>query len=322
MKLLLLGANGQVGRELRRALAPLGELTAASRDGQLSDGSPGECADLAQADTVSALLDRLQPDVIVNAAAYTAVDRAEDEPELAQRVNADAVGELGRWAAMHHALVVHYSTDYVFDGSNTRPWREDDAVAPLGVYGRSKLAGEQSLRDSGCDHLILRTAWVYAAHGHNFLRTMLRLGGERERLAVVDDQHGTPTSAALIADVSAKILQHLSTLDAQQRQAHLGTFHLVAGGETTWCGFARAIMARGVAAGLLERAPQVDAIDSAQFPTKAKRPANSVLDTTRLRETFDITLPSWQQGLDQVIAELAPDRALQGASHDSSSDSA
>lgn len=303
--MLLLGANGQVGRELRRALAPLGELTAASRDGELSDGSHGERADLAQSDTLPVLLDRLQPDIIVNAAAYTAVDRAEDEPELAQRVNADAVGALGRWAAAQQALVVHYSTDYIFDGSATRPWREDDAVAPLGVYGSSKLAGEHALRASGCDHLILRTAWVYAAHGHNFLRTMLRLGGERERLAVVDDQHGTPTSAALIADVSASMLQQISTLDAQQRHAHLGTFHLVAGGETTWCGFARAIMTRGVAAGLLKRAPRVDAIDSAKFPTKAKRPAWSVLDTTRLRETFDITLPSWQHGLDAVIAELS-----------------
>jgi dTDP-4-dehydrorhamnose reductase len=304
MKLLLAGANGQVGHELRRALAPLGEVVAATRDGTLDDDGVCERADLAQPETLVALLDRVRPDVIVNAAAYTAVDRAEDEAALAMRVNGEAVGVFGQWAAAHGARVVHYSTDYVFDGNATRPWREDDAVAPLGVYGRSKLAGERALRDSGADHLLFRTAWVYAARGHNFLRTMLRLGAERERLSVVDDQRGTPTPAALIADVTAAALKHwLDGNDATQR-ALKGTYNLVATGETTWCGFARAIMQRAATAGLLARAPEVAAISSAEFPTPAQRPAYSVLDTTRLRETFGIALPTWQHGLDAVIAEL------------------
>jgi dTDP-4-dehydrorhamnose reductase len=242
--------------------------------------------------------------VIVNAAAYTAVDRAEDEAALAMRVNGEAVGVFGQWAAAHGARVVHYSTDYVFDGNATRPWREDDAVAPLGVYGRSKLAGERALRDSGADHLLFRTAWVYAARGHNFLRTMLRLGAERERLSVVDDQRGTPTPAALIADVTAAALKHWLDGNDATRRALKGTYNLVATGETTWCGFARAIMQRAATAGLLARAPEVAAISSAEFPTPAQRPAYSVLDTTRLRETFGIALPTWQHGLDAVIAEL------------------
>jgi dTDP-4-dehydrorhamnose reductase len=304
MKLLLAGANGQVGHELRRALAPLGEVVAATRDGMLDDGSACECADLAQPQTLVALLDRVRADVIVNAAAYTAVDRAEDEAGLAMRVNAEAVGVLGQWAAAHGAQVVHYSTDYVFDGNATRPWREDDAVAPLGVYGRSKLAGEQALRGSGAGHLLLRTAWVYAARGRNFLRTMLRLGAERDALKVVDDQRGTPTPATLIADVTAAVLRRWLDADRERQRALAGTYHLVAGGETTWCGFASAIMQRAVSAGLLPRAPDIVAIGSADFPTPAQRPAYSVLDTTRLRATFGIELPTWQHGLDAVIADL------------------
>lgn len=305
MKLLLLGANGQVGRELRRTLPLLGEVVAASRDGALADGSHGEAADLSQPSGLSALFDRVRPDVIVNAAAYTAVDRAEDEPELATRVNAEAPAVIGAWAAVHGASVVHYSTDYVFDGQGTRPWREDDPTAPLGVYGRSKLAGELALGDSGADHMIFRTAWVYAAHGHNFLRTMLRLGAERERLEVVDDQRGTPTPAALIAGVTATALRRwLDESDAESSVPD-GTYHLVAAGETSWCGFARAIMERVVQAGLLAHAPDVVPIASADFPTRAQRPAWSVLDTTRLRDTFGIELQPWEHGLDTVIAELA-----------------
>lgn len=304
MKLLVTGANGQVGRELRRALAPLGEVIASSRDGHLHDGGQGETADLAQPQTLADLLDRVQPDVIVNAAAYTAVDRAESEPELAQRVNAEAVTALAQWAAAHNALMVHYSTDYVFDGQNNRPWREDDPVAPLGVYGASKLAGEQALRDSGAAHFLFRTAWVYAAHGHNFLKTMLRLGAERDRLTVVNDQHGTPTPASLIADVTATVLGQWHVSDAATRAAQTGTYHLVADGHTTWCGFARAIMREAAAMGLLPRAPQVDAISSAEFPTPAQRPAWSVLDTSRLREVFGIELPDWEEGLQSVLADV------------------
>lgn len=301
MKLLLLGANGQVGRELRRALAPLGDVVAATRNGRLFDGGRGEMADLAQPDTLSALLDRVQPQIIVNAAAYTAVDRAEDEPELAHVVNAEAVGVLGQWAAAHDALVVHYSTDYVFDGSQPIPRKEGDSVAPLGVYGASKLAGEEALRESGAHHQLFRTAWVYAAHGKNFLRTMLRLAAERERLTVVDDQHGTPTSAGLIANVTATAIGRWQAADTTDRASLEGTFHLVAEGATTWCGFARAIVQQAVNAGLLERAPEVVAVTSAQFPTRAQRPAFSILDTTRLRTTFGIDLPSWQDGLVDVM---------------------
>ncbi len=282
-----------------------GELIVATRDGRLDDGGRGEAADLSRPDTLPALLDRVRADVIVNAAAYTAVDRAEDEPELAQRVNAEAVGVLARWAAANDALLVHYSTDYVFDGKDPTPRREDDASAPLGVYGASKLAGEEALRASGAHHLLLRTAWVYSAHGHNFLKTMLRLACERERLDVVDDQHGTPTPAHLIADVTAAALRQWRRTDEGTRAALEGTFHLVAEGRTTWCGFARAIMQRAVAAGLLARAPQVAGIASDAYPTRARRPAWSILDTTRLRAAYGIALPPWQQGLDRVIAELA-----------------
>ena len=220
------------------------------------------------------------------------------------RVNAEAVAVLAQWAAAHDVTMVHYSTDYVFDGQNSRPWREDDPVAPLGVYGASKLAGEQALRDSGAAHFLFRTAWVYAAHGHNFLKTMLRLGAERERLGVVDDQHGTPTPAGLIADVTATVLDQWRNGDASTRANLPGTYHLVASGDTTWCGFARAIMREATAIGLLPRAPQVDAISSAEFPTPAQRPAWSVLDTTRLRDTFGIELPGWEHGLRQVLADI------------------
>lgn len=310
MKLLVTGANGQVGRELRRALAPLGEVVASSRDGKLADGGRGETADLAQPDSLPTLLDRVRPDIIINAAAHTAVDRAEDEPELAQRINAEAVGVLARWTAAHDALLVHYSTDYVFDGTRAKPRREDDATAPLGVYGASKLAGEKLLRDSGARHMLFRTAWVYAAHGHNFLKTMLRLGAEHERLTVVDDQHGTPTPARLIADVTASALGQWQQTDAAQRSALQGTFHLVADGSTTWCGFARAIMQQASTMGLLENAPEVVAVDSSAYPTRAERPTWSVLDTTRLRRVFGIELPGWEQGLQQVLADIL--RARQG----------
>lgn len=304
--MLVLGANGQVGRELRRALQGMGgTLILATREGTLAAGGTCETVDLSQPDMLNDLLECTQPHIIINAAAYTAVDRAEDEPELAQRINGDAPGVMGLWAARRDALVVHYSTDYVFDGHDPRPRREDDPVAPLGVYGHSKRAGEVALQDSGAAHLIFRTAWVYAAHGHNFLKTMLRLGAEREQLNVVDDQHGTPTSAALIADVTATALKRWSHWDRQRKQDACGIHHLVADGETTWCGFARAIMQRAVQAGLLQHAPDVAAIGSDAFPTRARRPAFSTLDTRRLRDTFDITLPRWQSGLDAVITDLA-----------------
>jgi len=299
MKILLLGANGQVGFELARSLAPLGELHLARRDRPAAE--QWLRVDLANPETLDAVLHATQPDVVVNAAAYTAVDRAEDEANLAERINHWALTVLGAWAARSGALVVHYSTDYVFDGRATRPYREDDATAPLGVYGRSKLAGEMALRDSGCAHLILRTAWIYAARGHNFLRTMLRLAGEREQLRVVDDQHGAPTPARLIAAATALALARNRDSDGSL----LGTYHLSAGGACSWHDFTRELLQRAVAAGVIARIPQVVPITSAEYPTRATRPAYSVLDTTRFRRAFGLNLPSWQSGLDAVIGEFA-----------------
>ena len=304
MKILLLGANGQVGFELQRALAPLGELVVATRSGTL----PGDISclqvDLGNSDALVNVLNSIQCDIVVNAAAYTAVDRAEDEPALAERINGVALAQIGAWAARRGALVVHYSTDYVFDGQGTRPYLEDDATAPLGAYGRSKRAGEIALRGAGCDHLILRTAWVYSARGNNFLRTMLRLARERERLSVVDDQHGAPTSSRLIAAVTAAVLTHWIGWEPARRAGYSGLYHLAAAGETTWCGFARALIAAAARAGLLARAPEVAGIRTTDFPARARRPAYSVLDTSRLRERFGLVLPEWTQGMDATIGEL------------------
>ncbi len=298
MNVLLFGANGQLGQELLRALAPLGTVTATTRSGSLADGSPCDVADFNQPATLAALLDRAQPDVVVNAAAYTAVDRAEEDRDAAWRANADAPGVIARWCAAAGVPLVHYSTDYVFDGQGSRAYLEDDATAPLGVYGQSKLAGEDAVRAAGGRHLIFRTAWVYASHSANFLRTMLRVGAEREVLRVVADQVGTPTPAALIADVTAQVLQHPGRLS--------GTWHLTASGQTSWHGFAEAIFAQAQAGGVLARVPVVEAISTADYPTPAKRPAWSVLDNGRLQQDFGLQLPSWQDGLKQVMAGIAP----------------
>ncbi len=298
MNVLLFGANGQLGQELLRALAPLGTVTATTRSGSLADGSPCDVADFNQPATLVALLDRVQPDVVVNAAAYTAVDRAEEDRDAAWRANADAPGVIARWCAAAGVPLVHYSTDYVFDGQGTHAYLEDDATAPLGVYGQSKLAGEDAVRAAGGRHLIFRTAWVYASHSANFLRTMLRVGAEREVLRVVADQVGTPTPAALIADVTAQVLQHPGRLS--------GTWHLTASGQTSWHGFAEAIFAQAQAGGVLARVPVVEAISTADYPTPAKRPAWSVLDNGRLQQDFGLQLPSWQDGLKQVMAGIAP----------------
>lgn len=298
MNVLLFGANGQLGQELLRALAPLGTVTATTRSGSLADGSPCDVADFNQPATLAALMDRVQPDVVVNAAAYTAVDRAEEDRDAAWRANADAPGVIARWCAAAGVPLVHYSTDYVFDGQGTRAYLEDDATAPLGVYGQSKLAGEDAVRAAGGRHLIFRTAWVYASHSANFLRTMLRVGAEREVLRVVADQVGTPTPAALIADVTAQVLQHPGRLS--------GTWHLTASGQTSWHGFAEAIFAQAQAGGVLARVPVVEAISTADYPTPAKRPAWSVLDNGRLQQDFGLQLPSWQDGLKQVMAGIAP----------------
>ena len=297
MSSLVFGANGQVGQELLRALAPLGVVTGTTRSGVLPDGSACLTADFSDPGSVVALLDATRPARVINAAAYTAVDKAESDLEAARVVNAETPGAIARWCAAHDVPLVHYSTDYVFDGSGTRPYRPDDAPAPLGVYGTSKLAGEQAIRAAGGRHLIFRTAWVYAAHGQNFLRTMLRVGAERDVLRVVADQIGTPTPAALIADVTARLLRADNPAS--------GTWHLTATGETSWHGFAEAIFAGAVERGLLARAPKVEAITTADYPTPAKRPAYSRLDTSSLERDFGIALPSWQAALDGVLDTLA-----------------
>lgn len=295
-RILLLGADGQLGTELRRSLATQAELVAATLSGTL-DGGACETADFSQPDTLPALLARTAPDVVVNAAAYTAVDRAEQEVELVFRINAEAPDVLAAACAARGATFVHYSTDYVFDGQGTRPYREDDTTSPLGVYGASKLAGEIAVLSSGARHMILRTAWVYAAHSQNFLRTMLRVGAGRDTLRVVADQVGTPTPAALLADVTAQALR----ADA----APSGLWHATPTGQASWHAFAQAIFEGAVARGLLPRAPQVEAITTADYPTPAARPAYSVLDCGALQRDFGIVLPDWRAGLAATLDALA-----------------
>ena len=289
MKILLLGANGQVGWELQRSLAPLGEVHAADRSQ----------ADLEQPDSLRQVVAQVQPDVIVNAAAHTAVDQAESEPDRAQAINTEAPGLLARLAAGRGAWLVHYSTDYVFDGSGTRPWAEDDPTGPLSVYGRTKLAGEEAIRASGARHLIFRTSWVYASRGGNFARTMLRLGGERELLRVIDDQIGAPTGADLIADVTAHALRQALA------QGITGTFHLAPAGQTSWHGYAQFVFdaARRLKPDLHLKVQTVEAIPTSAYPTPATRPLNSRLDTNRLRSSFGLHLPHWHTGVLRMLHE-------------------
>lgn len=307
MKLLLLGADGQVGFALQSALSAVGALSCATRAGTLPGALPCERVDLSDFDSLRTLIQATRPDWIINAAAYTAVDRAEDEVDLALRCNAGALSAIGDAARIVGARVLHYSTDYVFPGDVHAPWREDDATGPLSVYGRSKLGGEQALRDSGVAHLILRTAWVYGPRGSNFLRTMLRLAAERDRLTVVADQIGTPTTAALIAQVSALLISALQAAD--RSDARFGTYHLTASDHTSWHGFACEIVALAHGAGLIARRPEVAAISSADYPTRAQRPAWSVLDTRKLQATFGVYLPHWRYGLQSTISAIADERA-------------
>ncbi len=293
MRILLFGRDGQVGWELQRSLAPLGTVAAVSR----GDAD----ADLAHPARVAEKIRSFAPEVVVNAAAYTAVDRAESEHELARIVNADAPGAMARAAAAVGATFVHYSTDYVFDGSGTDPWDEQSPTGPLGMYGRTKLEGEEQVRASGARHLILRTCWVYAARGHNFLRTMLRLARERDTLDVVDDQHGAPTGAELIADVTA---HSLKAMLAKPELA--GTYHLSAAGETSWHGYARFVVERARAAGAeLRVGPEaVRPVPTSAYPTPARRPGNSRLRTRSLEAGFGLSLPPWQDGVERALAEL------------------
>ncbi len=296
MRILLLGKTGQVGWELQRALAPLGELVAPDRHGS------GLAADLARPEDLGALVDMVRPAVIVNAAAYTAVDRAESEPELARTVNATAPGVLARAAAAVGATLVHYSSDYVFDGSGDSPRSEDDAVGPLNAYGRGKLEGEQLIRASGCRHLILRTGWVYAARGGNFARTMLKLAAERDQLSVIDDQVGAPTGADLLADITAHALRALA-----EHPDLGGTYHAVASGHTHWFGYARHVIeaARALGRPIRVEPGAIVPVPSSAYATAARRPLNSRLDTARLQQAFNLRLPPWQDGVDRLLHEIS-----------------
>ncbi len=298
MKILLLGKNGQVGWELQRSLAPLGELVALDRAG---DAARGLCGDLQDLDGLRETVRTLHPDVIVNAAAHTAVDKAESEPGLARRLNAEAPAVLAEAAQTVGAWLVHYSTDYVFDGSGDQPWTEDAPTGPLNVYGHTKLDGERVIAAVNPRHLILRTSWVYAGRGGNFAKTMLRLAAERERLTVIDDQFGAPTGAELIADVTAHAIRQLL-----QRPQDAGIYHLAAGGETTWNGYARYVVdtARAIKPDLKLAVNEVAPVPTSAFPTPAQRPHNSRLETNRLQQTFGLRLPHWQQGVARMLTEI------------------
>lgn len=296
-KILVTGKNGQVGFELQRALSLLGDIVAVDQ---------AEC-DLAQPAALRSLVEQVRPAVIVNAAAYTAVDKAEREPELARAINTDAPRLLGDAAAELGALVVHYSTDYVFDGSKEGAYDETDATNPQSVYGLTKRDGEVALAQATPCHLILRTSWVVGAHGANFAKTMLRLAAERDALQVVADQWGAPTSAALLADVTAHLIRDWQRWPAANPEAFpYGTYHLANAGETHWCDYARFVVTAAMRAGrpLSLTADAIEAISTAEYPTPAKRPANSRLDTSKLRQRFGLHLPPWQQGLEQVLAQI------------------
>ena len=298
MKILLFGANGQVGWELRRSLSPLGELIALDRH------STELCGDLTDLNGILETVRRIVPDVIVNAAAYTAVDKAESDVETAQIVNAAAPGVLAQAASAAGAWLVHYSTDYVFDGSGSKPWVETDPTGPLNVYGRTKLEGEQRIASECAKYLIFRTSWVYSARGGNFAKTMLRLAQERESLNVINDQFGAPTGADLLADVTAHVISQV-TAQAHGLASPAGIYHLVAGGETTWFDYAKFVIDQSLR---VRTAPEIivknlQPVATSAFPTAAQRPHNSRLNTAKLQQTFGLHVASWQHGVTRMLAE-------------------
>jgi dTDP-4-dehydrorhamnose reductase len=312
MKILLLGKNGQVGQALQRTLAPLGELVALGR----TQGSDGLCGDLDQPECLSATIRQLRPDVIVNAAAYTAVDKAESEAEQAWRINAHAPEVLAREAEALGAWLVHYSTDYVFNGSGTESWQETDPTAPLNVYGQSKLEGELRVQAACTQYLIFRTSWVYAARGSNFAKTMLKLAQERERLTVIDDQWGAPTGAELIASVTAAAIQKVSekakqdTKQDTKQDALAGIYHLVAAGTTNWHSYASHVIsqAKALRPDMPWAVQEIAPVPSSAFVTAAKRPHNSRLNTHKLQAALGISLPDWQHGVDSLLAEILTEK--------------
>lgn len=292
-RILISGIKGQLGFELRRSLAMLGECICLDRQ-QL---------DLSRPDEIAAVLDRYQPDIIVNPAAYTAVDKAESETELAHAVNATAPAAMASWAAANNALLLHYSTDYIFDGDKVDAYLEEDASNPQSVYGQSKWQGEQAIRTSGADHIILRTSWVVGAHGGNFLKTIMRLARERDSLNVVADQIGAPTPAALIADVSAHIIKQWQS---SQDKTLLGTYHLTSSGSTSWHGYTEYLLTLAERYGVpLQLQPEnLRAIPGSAYPTPAKRPGNSRLNCSKIERTFGLTMPAWQSGVEQVFQQI------------------
>jgi dTDP-4-dehydrorhamnose reductase len=295
-KILLLGKNGQLGWELQRSLSVLGEVVALDRH-----GFHGWSGDLSQPSALAQTVQQIQPQVIVNAAAYTAVDRAESEPDLAHAINTQAPKILAQEAQKLAAWLVHFSTDYVFDGSGQQPWTETDACAPLSVYGQTKWQGEQAVAASGCRHLMFRTSWVYGARGGNFAKTMLKLAQERDALRVIDDQIGAPTGADLLADVTAHALGRALEPGSESS----GTYHLAAAGETSWHGYAQFVLTQAKALGVsLKVQPEdVQAIPTRAYPTPARRPLNSRLDTRKIQDTFGLTLPHWTLGVARMLEE-------------------
>jgi dTDP-4-dehydrorhamnose reductase len=295
MKILLFGKGGQVGWELQRSLAPLGEIIALDHD------SVELCGDFTNLKGIAETINTVKPDVIVNAAAHTAVDKAESEPDLVRTLNALAPGVLGQEAKHANALLIHYSTDYVFDGSGDAPWRESDQPAPLNAYGATKLEGEQLILQSGCRHIIFRTSWVYGALGGNFAKTMLKLAQERDSLKVINDQIGAPTGADLLADVTAHAIQK-----ARQNPEVCGLYHLVAAGETSWHGYASYVLDFAQRAGvkLKVTADGIVPVPTSAFQTPAKRPHNSRMNTEKLRSTFGLCLPEWNTGVERMLVEI------------------
>ena len=294
MKILLLGKNGQVGWELQRALAPLGELVALDRQ-----GGEGLCGDLADLDGLRQTIRSVSPNVLVNAAAYTAVDKAESEPERAELINAKASQVMAQEMLKLDGWLLHYSTDYVFNGGGLKPWKEDDLTGPLNHYGVTKLQGEKAIAQTGCKHLIFRTSWVYAARGANFAKTMLRLAAEREQLEVIADQFGAPTGAELIADVTAHALRC-----ARSNPALAGVYHLAAAGEVSWHGYADFVIEHARNAGKDLTVKAITAIPTSDYPTPAQRPLNSRLDCSKLRDAFDLNMPDWQIGVARMLTEI------------------
>lgn len=300
MKILLLGKNGQVGWELQRALQPLGEVTALDR----SNNEIGLCGDIANFSAIEHVLKQIQPDIVVNATAYTAVDKAESEQDAADLINHTAVAYLAERCKQQNILLIHYSTDYVFDGMGVNAWTEDEVKQPVNYYGRSKRDGEIALENSQVRFINFRTCWVYGTHGHNFIKTMLKLAKTKDELSIIQDQVGVPTGAALIADITAQVLRYYSLQSSGQQAILHGHYHLAPAGETTWYDYAQFIFAQARQSGINLAIQRVTPIATSAYPTPARRPLNSRLNTQKLKHTFKLHLPEWQQGVTQVIQEI------------------